>query len=617
MPKTSIIIRTFNEEKHLGDLLRSIRKQDYKDWEIVIVDSGSTDNTLNIAQDFGCDTILQIKSRDFTFGYSLNTGCRQSRGEYLVFVSAHVLPRGEQWLANLLAPFSDEKVAMVYGRQAGASDSKFSEGRDFQRIFTDSSGYANNANAAVRRNFWREHPFDEYLFGLEDVDWAKRAQERGLRIIYQPKAVIYHIHNEKWPQIFNRYRREAIAAARLGLPYPPQARPDFFWLVMNLAGDFLASLSKISLKRCKEIVYFRYLQWKGTRQGWYRDKNLDFNRDKYALFYPSQNRAVVIRGKHQARIEETSLPAIKPGDILVQVDYVGVCRTDLEIFEGTLGYYRDGVAQYPIVPGHEFSGTIIQIGASSRHREIFQVGQKVIGECILSRGDGSLRQEVGVINYNGAYSDFLVMPGQSLHIIPEGLDLKTACLAEPLAVVLRALRRANFRLTPQTKVAIIGAGAIGNLCAQVLVRRGFAVTVFDKSQARLDYLNGIVEATSVSIDGLSQCGFIVEATGVADVLRRVLKESRLDATILLLGFPYGNIDYNFEDIVGKEKTVMGSVGGDGEDFMEALRILPGLKTAPFTQNVLALEDFKQAWDSQRDSKQLKTILKIQKDAKPE
>lgn len=612
-PETSIIIRTFNEGKHIGDLLRAIKEQEYKDYEIIVVDSGSNDDTLKIAKNLDCNNVLEIKSRDFTFGYSLNMGCRQSQGKYIVFISAHALPVNKQWLTDLLLPFKNERVAMVYGRQIGTVDSKFSEKRDFQRIFSDSSGYVNNANSAIKKELWQRRPFDEYLFGLEDIEWASYATENGFSVIYEPRAIIYHIHTEKWPQIFNRYRREAIAAVRLGLRNPPQAQTSFFWLANNLLRDFLASLPNISLGRLEEIICFRYYQWKGSRQGWYHDRAIDLDRDKYALFYPSQNRAVVIKNKHQASIEDVSLPEMKPGDILVRVDYVGVCRTDLEIYDGSMGYYKKGLARYPVVPGHEFSGRIVQIGANTRYRERFKVGQGVVGECILSRGINSPRQEVGVINHNGAYSQFIVMPGEYLHSIPEGLDLKIACLAEPLAVVLRAIRRVNQRLSPRAEIAVVGAGSIGNLCAQVLARAGHQVTVFDKNQERLVFLKNEVTAVSQNLHDLAKFDLIVEATGAADVLENILTESRLDSTLLLLGFPYGNLNYNFENLVGQEKVIIGSVGGSDEDFEEALKLLPLLNTSPFTQNVLPLENFKQAWELQREAKQLKIILKVQKE----
>lgn len=609
MPETSIIIRTFNEEKHIGNLLKALREQDYRDYEIIVVDSGSTDNTLKIARDFGCDSILQIESQDFTFGYSLNVGCRQSQGKYIVLISAHTVPIDNQWLSHLLSPFRDEKVAVVYGRQIAAPETKFSEKRDFERFFGSSSTHPNNANSAIKKELWQEHPFDEYLFGLEDIEWVKYVSQKGLLVRYEPKAAVYHIHTEKWAQVFNRYRREAIAAARIGLLHPPQVQPNFFWLVKNLFQDFLTSFPNFSLDRIEEIGRFRYYQWKGTRQGWYNDRDIDLNRDKYALFYPAGNRAVVIKNKHQAQIEDMPLPEIKPGDILIQVSYIGVCRTDLEVYAGVLGYYREGLARYPIVPGHEFSGAIIQIGASSKYRERFKVGEKVIGECILSRGGNSKRQEVGVINYNGAYGQFIVMPGKYLHRIPEGMDLKIACLAEPLAVVLRAIRRVQCRLKPNLEIAVIGAGSIGNFCVQALLEDGYRVTVFDKNKERLEFLKDKTKAISQNLDGLARFDLIIEATGSADVLRRVLPESRNDATLLLLGFPYGNINYNFENLVGQEKVIIGSVGGDGEDFDKALKLLPKLDTSHFTQMVLPLKEFQKAWVLHRSSKYLKVILK--------
>ena len=99
MVETSIIIRTFNEEKHLVKLLEAIQQQSYSNYEIILVDSGSTDNTLSIAGRYPV-RIISIKPADFSFGYSLNTGCGQAHGEYLVFVSAHTCPLNSNWLSN-------------------------------------------------------------------------------------------------------------------------------------------------------------------------------------------------------------------------------------------------------------------------------------------------------------------------------------------------------------------------------------------------------------------------------------------------------------------------------------------------------------------------------------
>ena len=614
MSETSIIIRTLNEEKNIGNLLRAIKKQDHRDYEIIIVDSGSTDKTLEIAEEFSAK-IIKIESRDFTFGYALNVGCRASSGKYLVFASAHVIPTDNQWLFNLIAPFNNERIAMVYGRQMGNGESKFSEKRDFQRMFgpfpLNSNVpfiYANNANSAIRKELWGKSPFDEYLFGLEDIEWAKDMIGRGYVVHYEPKAAIYHIHEEQWHQVFNRYRREAIAAVRIGLKRPPQAKLGIIWMFANLFFDLLASFPNFSPKRIEEIVRFRYYQWKASRIGWLQGKDIDFNSERNNIFFPQENQAVVIKDKYRAEVEIMPLPEMKPGDILIKVDYVGVCRTDLEVYEGTLGYYRDDLASYPIVPGHEFSGTIIKVGSNNKFQERFKVGQKVVGECILSRGENSVRREVGVINYNGAYSQYMIMPGDFVHKIPENLDSKTASLTEPLAVVLRALRRIKNRMFPTSSVAVVGAGPIGNLCSQILHLRGYQVSVFDKNQERLKLLRDKSIGVFTSLDNLEKFDVIIEVTGSEEVLKQILSKSRVDSTILLLGFPYGDIKYNFEDIVGKEKVIIGSVGADREDFLKALDLLPQLDMGPFTEVVMPLKNFAEAWNAQKSSKYLKILL---------
>lgn len=614
MPKASIVIRTFNEEKHLGNLLNAITLQNFKDYEVIVVDSGSTDRTLEIAESFKVK-IIKIESRDFTFGYALNVGCEASLGEYLVFVSAHIIPIDNEWLTNLLLPFGNEKVAMVYGRQMGTQASKFSEQMDFKRLFGTSPvnsnvplSYANNANSAIRKDIWEKRHFDEYLFGLEDIDWARDLARQGYSIHYEPTATIYHIHEEKWSQVFNRYRREAIAAVRIGLDEPPQSKLSIVWMLVNLLHDVFNSFPILSLSRVEEIVRFRYYQWKGSNIGWSQGKGIDFESTKESIFFPNQNQAVVIKGVRHANVEEIPLSEMRPGDILIKVDYVGVCRTDLEVYEGTLGYYRDGHAKYPITPGHEFSGTIVKIGSNNKFQERFKIGQRVVGECILSRGEVSTRKEVGVINHNGAYSQFVVAPGDSIHKIPNSVDQKTAVLTEPLAVVLRALRRVEFRLLKNTKIAVIGAGQIGNLCAQVLALRGYEVHMFDKDMNRLQMVKEKISGIHTSLTNLEGFDIIVEATGSLQVLEQVLKNVPVDGTLLLLGFPYGDMQYNFENFVGKENVIVGSVGADGIDFEAALELLPKLDMEEFTKVVMPLQDFEKAWETHKTFTYLKILL---------
>ena len=101
---------------------------------------------------------------------------------------------------------------------------------------------------------------------------------------------------------------------------------------------------------------------------------------------------------------------------------------------------------------------------------------------------------------------------------------------------------------------------------------------------------------------------LIEATGSSHVLEQVLRDSCVNATILLLGFPYGDMNYNFEGFVGKEQVIVGSVGADSQDFTEAIKLLPQLKMEEFTKVVMPLADFDEAWKIHKSLKSLKILL---------
>src|SRR5687767_7757499 len=133
-PKASIIIRCYNEERHIGRLLDGVLCQTVQDVEIIAVDSGSTDGTLSILSQYPV-TVLNIRPEDFSFGRSLNMGCQAASGEFIIAASAHVYPVSKHWLESLLAPFADSRVALVYGKQMGNEVTKYSEQQVFAQWF--------------------------------------------------------------------------------------------------------------------------------------------------------------------------------------------------------------------------------------------------------------------------------------------------------------------------------------------------------------------------------------------------------------------------------------------------------------------------------------------------
>lgn len=287
----SIVIRAFNEERHIERLLTGILRQDLRDSEIILVDSGSTDETLEIASRYPVK-ILSISPDEFSFGRSINIGCAEARGEYVVLASAHVYPVYASWLGKLLVPFSDPGVALAYGKQRGCGSTKFSEHQVFRKWFPDepcvsqSEPFCNNANAVIQRKLWEMNPYDESLTGLEDVAWAQSMIERGYKIAYVPGAEVVHVHEESVRQIYNRYRREAIALKRI-LPRETFSYMEFLRLLTsNIGSDFYhAWRGGMLFRRAFEIFGFRLMQFCGTYRG-FRQEEPVTSELKQTFYYP-------------------------------------------------------------------------------------------------------------------------------------------------------------------------------------------------------------------------------------------------------------------------------------------------------------------------------------------
>lgn len=292
----SVVIRAYNEAKYIGRLLEGIKHQTLKDVEVILVDSGSTDSTVEIAESYGAQ-IVRIPSDEFTFGRSLNFGVRAASGEFIVIASAHVYPVYPDWLASLLYPFEDETIALSYGKQRGPDSAKFSEKQIFYQWFPDEvkmhqeTAFCNNANAAIRKSLWHKHHYDETLTGLEDLDWAKWAKDQGYAIAYIPDAEIVHVHNETPRGVYNRYRREAMAFKKIH-PESHFSIYDFLRLTAtNIFSDLWHVAREGTLwKHIGSILWFRFMQFHGTRIG-HRETGLVTPQLRETFYYPRERKA--------------------------------------------------------------------------------------------------------------------------------------------------------------------------------------------------------------------------------------------------------------------------------------------------------------------------------------
>jgi glycosyltransferase involved in cell wall biosynthesis len=292
--RVSLVVRTLNEARYLPELLQGVEAQQLHglNVETVIIDSGSTDGTLQIAREHGC-VIAHIRREEFSFGRSLNRGCEAASGHILVFVSGHCVPTDEHWLQQLCQPIIDGQATYSYGRQVGGPDSRFSECRIFEKYYPLQSRvpqqgfFCNNANSAIHRDAWAEHRFDEELTGLEDMELAKRLVAGGGKVAYVAEACVYHHHQESWAQVKRRFEREAIALQKI----MPQIHVGLLdtarYIASSIVHDVRHARGTGGLKgRLEEIVRYRVAQYAGSYKGNHEHRKLSRS-DKDHYFYPS------------------------------------------------------------------------------------------------------------------------------------------------------------------------------------------------------------------------------------------------------------------------------------------------------------------------------------------
>lgn len=271
--RVSAVVRAYNESKHIGRLLKGFEQQTVRLDEIIVVDSGSTDDTVAIAEAAGC-TVVHISKEEFSFGRALNRGCAAASGDILLFASAHVYPVYDTYLEHILSAFSRDDVVIAYGRQVGDERTKFSESRvmlkwfPHQNIWDQGHPFSNNANAAVLRSAWEQSPYDETLTGLEDLDFAKKVLAKGYKIAYVADAPVVHVHEETWSILRNRYRREAMAYARIVDGSEMPLTRALGLALSNIASDYLEAVKSHHLRgNILSIPQFRSAQFIGAWQG--------------------------------------------------------------------------------------------------------------------------------------------------------------------------------------------------------------------------------------------------------------------------------------------------------------------------------------------------------------
>lgn len=262
----SIVIRTLNEERYLPNCLEAIKSQVYSSAiDLVLVDSGSVDSTVSIAEQHGCK-VVRIKKSDFSFGRALNIGIANANHDVIVVISAHCVPASDYWLQELVCPLQSGEAEMVYGSHSADPFARSSEINYFEKKYSGSEGVKvrprfNNGNSAFLKKLWLARPFNEYVPAQEDIVFSSWHMERGATLFYAPKARVCHYHNDKNKTLFARIHKETYVELMLG-------ERNLVWFFLSMLSipkrivlDFsLAKKRGVFVRAFRGIIFFRLVE---------------------------------------------------------------------------------------------------------------------------------------------------------------------------------------------------------------------------------------------------------------------------------------------------------------------------------------------------------------------
>jgi rhamnosyltransferase len=230
--ETSVLVLTKNEADNIKLCLESIFSQESdREFEVVVVDSGSTDATVEIAKGYPV-RIEQIRPESFHHARTRNFAATLASGDVLVYLAADAIPASKKWLQFLVADFVNPGVGAVYGRQlpkAGSSperlvalsslygDSRIVKCPDDRAMLGYKYYHFSTVNAAIRKATWAATKFPDDFKVFEDVAIAKRILDSGWSIVYEPEAAVFHSHDYPFRTLFRRYFDIGVVYQRLGI----------------------------------------------------------------------------------------------------------------------------------------------------------------------------------------------------------------------------------------------------------------------------------------------------------------------------------------------------------------------------------------------------------------
>ncbi len=336
-------------------------------------------------------------------------------------------------------------------------------------------------------------------------------------------------------------------------------------------------------------------------------------------------KAAVVEKPGALAIREVPVPEIADDEVLIKIKYTGICGTDWSIYTGK--YSAD---KLPLIPGHEFSGVVVQAGGRARG---LKEGDRVTadinmscGTCFYCRQGQKLMcrdfHQLG-IHVNGTYAQYAKAPYENVHKLPENLDFLTGAFVEPVSCVIHSSKAA--KVTHGSSVVILGAG-LGVLHGALARYRGAApVIVIAHNPKKLAIAREMGADITISLNEIEDpvaevrrltdgrgADFVVEAVGKPETYEQALEMVRPGGTVVAFGICGGDdtIKVSPFDLVLGEKTIVGSCAGVGTDWPDAIALLAHgrIKPQALFSMVVPLEELEAALKQLRTDPNLTKVF---------
>lgn len=327
--------------------------------------------------------------------------------------------------------------------------------------------------------------------------------------------------------------------------------------------------------------------------------------------------------KGSVELRELEIPLIGEDDVLLKVENVGVCGSDLHQWTADHSWH----VNYPVVLGHEFGGIIVKSGKNVLS---WKEGDRVVSETAAIINPQSPMTKAGLYNLdpdrkgfgygvNGAMTQFVRVPSRCLHHVPASLSFEQACLTEPCCVAYNAVA-VNANIKPGDRVIVLGPGTIGILCAAVAKLCGAHVAIvgLEADRTRLNIAKkygceaivGDATEWAFAADGMG-ADVIIDAAGISQTLKIALQLVRPKGQIIKVGWGPQPLNFSLDLLVQKNITLQGSFSHNWPIWEKVIGLLSSglLDVRPIIGGVWTLNDWHTAFEKMHRGEVVKSVLK--------